>query len=161
MISEDNLNLLLTIVSIIVTLISIVFSIWSFLSARKAEQYKEETLQLRDTFDLERLLGTFQSKSRTFQEMTREKSWYKGIDPNHIISPFKEVLSSFGRIYYLISEKDRETLKKKVHDLDQIVFDYDKAKYTDKKKVNVLIREITDILHNEIHSNTVKVVKSR
>lgn len=71
------------------------------------------------------------------------------------------MLSTFGRIYHLISEIDRESLKKKVHDLDQIVFDYDKAKYTDKKKVNVLIREITDILHNEIHNNTVKVVKSR
>lgn len=157
----DNLNIILTGISILVTLVSIGFSIWAFNSAKKAEQYKEETLQLRDTFDLEGLLSRFQTESKYFFNNTRRKDWYKGIDINSIISPFKEVLSTFGRIYHLISEKDRETLKKKVHDLDQIVFDYDKAKYTDKKKVNVLIREITDILHNEIHSNTVKVVKSR
>lgn len=157
----EKFNLILTIVSILVTIISIGFSIWSFRSAKKSKEYKEQTLQLKDTFDLERLLGIFQAKSRNFQEKTREKNWYKGVDPNHIITPFKDVLSSFGSIYHLIGDADQKKLKQKVHELDQIVFEYDRAVPDDKKKVNVLIREITDILHTEIHKNTVKAVKSR
>ena len=55
MLNIDNVNLILTIASIVVTFISIVCSISSFLSAKKARQYKKETSMLKDTMDLKSL----------------------------------------------------------------------------------------------------------
>ena len=77
MMNIDNLNIILTGISILVTLISIGFSFWSFISAKKSEQYKEETLQLRDTFDLEGLLSRFQTESKYFLNNDKIKGRFK------------------------------------------------------------------------------------
>ena len=158
MISVDNLNIILTAISILVTLVSIGFSIWSFNSAKKAEQYKEETLQLRDTFDLEGLLSRFQTESKYFLNNTRRKDWYKGIDISSIISPFKEVLSTFGRLYHLVN--DANTLRNKIHELNELIENYDKANSLQKRTANKLILEVIEILQQEVHNNARKVVKN-
>lgn len=159
MISIDNLNIILTGISILVTLVSIGLSIWSFNSAKKAEQYKKETLQIRDTFDLEGLLSRFQTESKYFLNNTRRKDWYKGIDINSIISPFKEVLSVFGRLYHLV--KDANTLRDKVYTLNEIVEIYDKANSHQKRTANQLIFEVIEILQQEVHNNACKIVKGK
>ena len=112
-------NMALTIVSIVVTIVSVVCSILASNSAKDAKQYKEETLQLRDTFDLERLLSRFQVESKYFQNNTRKRDWYKGIDINLVISSFSDVLSDFGNVYHLVG--DSKGLKEKVHSLNEII----------------------------------------
>ena len=62
----DKLNLVCTIISIVVTIVSIGFSIWACYSTKKAKRYREETLLLKDVFDLEGLLGRFQIGSNLF-----------------------------------------------------------------------------------------------
>ena len=42
----DTLNIILTSISIVVTIVSIFLSIWASSSAKKAKQYKEEVLNL-------------------------------------------------------------------------------------------------------------------
>lgn len=164
MINIGNLNLVLTIfsivatsISIVATIISIVYSIRASKSAKNAKQYKEETIQLKGTFDMETLLGRFQTESKYFLEKTRKTDWYKGVDINPIISPFKEVLSSFGRLYHLARTADN--LKNKVHELDSLVQTYDQAKTPQKRRANDLILEIIEILQQEIHNNTKEIIK--
>ena len=156
MIHIDRLNIFLTIASIVVTLISIGFSIWAYRSAKKAEQYKSDVLKIKDSLTIEGLLSKFQTESKYFQNNTRDKNWYRGKDINSIISPFKDVLSAFGGSYHLISEP--EILRTKVRQLDSIVNTYDKATSDQKSLVNTLIMEITEILQSESHSNTIMLV---
>ena len=103
MITIDKLNMILTGISIIATGISIIYSCKASKSAKLARQYKEETLHLREVLDLENLSSKFLAESKYFLDKTRSKDWYRGIDVNYIISPFKEVLSSFGKLYHFIS----------------------------------------------------------
>ena len=56
--------------NLISTILSLVFAAISLWQAKRAKQYKEETLQLRDTFDLENLLGRFMTESKYFQDNT-------------------------------------------------------------------------------------------
>ena len=154
----DKLNLVCTIISIVVTIVSMGFSIWACYSAKKAKRYREETLLLKDVFDLEGLLGRFQIESNLFLEKTRHRDWYKGTDANYIISPFKVTLSMFGRLYHLI--ENQETLKGKVHELNIIIQTYDKATKAQKGQVTDLILEILDILQSEAHKNTKKIIKN-
>ena len=55
----DKLNL-------VCTIISIGLSIWASYSAKKAKQYREEALSLKDAFDLEGLLCTTKSTAPAF-----------------------------------------------------------------------------------------------
>ncbi len=154
--SIDKLNMWLTIISIVVTAISVGCTIWSFRSAKKANQYKKEILRLKETMDMEGLLGKFLIESKYFQDRTRSEEWYRGIDANSIISPFVEVLHYFGSIYHLT--KEPEILRQKVHRLDVIVQDYTNAKYKLRKESRELIIDITDMLQSEMHRNTDKVI---
>lgn len=88
--------MILTGISIIATGISIIYSCKASKSAKLARQYKEETLHLREVLDLENLSSKFLAESKYFLDKTRSKDWYRGIDVNYIISPFKEVLSSLA-----------------------------------------------------------------
>ena len=148
--------MIIDIISISVTLISIGFSVWAFRSAKKAQQYKADVLLIKESLNVESLLCKFQTESKYFLNSTRVNDWYKGIDINSIISPFKDVLSCFGALYHQI--KEPEKLKEKVHELDSIVDTYTKATRDQRKQVNSLIMEITEILQSESHSNTIKVI---
>ena len=149
--------MILTGISIIATGISIIYSCKASKSAKLARQYKEETLHLRDVLDLESLLSRFLAESKYFSDKTRNKDWYRGIDVNYIISPFKDVLSSFGKLYHLVEAKD--DLKNKVHILNDLIQTYDRATVSQKTRVNLLILEIGEILQQEIHKNIKLIIK--
>lgn len=55
--------------------------------------------------------------------------------------------------------EDHNQLKSKVHSLNEIVQMYTSAKNPQKKEVTSLIIEITDLLQQELHRNTNKIVK--
>lgn len=154
---------LLDTINLIFTIASLVFTLITAFQAKRAKQYKEEVLHLRDAFDLENLLGKFITESKYFQDNTRDKEWYKGQGTdkiNSIISPFKETLLSFGSSYHLFSHENRGDVKYKVSQLNSIVNNYDRANDRDIQKTNKLILEITNILQDEVHSNKDKIVKN-
>lgn len=150
MIAIDKLNMILTGISIIATGISIIYSCKASKSAKLARQ-------LREVLDLENLSSKFLAESKYFLDKTRSKDWYRGIDVNYIISPFKEVLSSFGKLYHLVNVED--DLKYKVHTLNDMIQTYDRATASQKTTVNSLILEIGEILQQEIHNNTNLIIK--
>ena len=106
---------------------------------------------------MEGLLSGFLTESKYFLDKTRDNNWYKGVDVTSIISPFKQVLFSFGNSYHLIS--NYTTIRNKVHELNEIVQNYDKASSFQRKRANSLIMEIADILQQELHNNKVKIIK--
>ena len=148
----DKVNLGLTVASIIVTIISIVCSVLSWHFAKKAKQYKEETLTFKESIDLLSLLSKFRNESQKFQDNTREIDWYKGQNANLIISPFNQVLLSFGNYYHLM--KDAEEIKSKVHSLQKNIQAYSTFTSSTQKKINRLIIEITELLQKEIQNIT-------
>lgn len=147
----DKLAIVLTCVSIFVTVISIVCSIISSRSAKKANEYKEEILRMSDTLNLEGFTSKFETESNHFLDKTRPRDWYRGVEVNAIISPFKSVIISFGQYYHLITEAD--ALRCKVHELNSIVDHYDMATGEQKRKVVDQILEITEILQDEVRRN--------
>lgn len=106
---------------------------------------------------MEALLGKFMIESKYFQDRTRTEEWFRGIDANSIITPFVEVLHSFGRIYHLT--KNPEVLKLKVHRLNEIVQDYTNAKSKLRKESRELIIDITDMIQSDMHRNTNRIIK--
>lgn len=148
----NNVNFWLTVASIIVTIISIVCSVLSWSFAKKAKQYKEETLTFKESLDLLSLLSKFRNESQKFQDNTREIDWYKGQNANLIISPFNQVLLSFGNYYHLM--KDAEEIKSKVHSLQKNIQAYSTFTSSTQKKINGLVIDITELLQKEIQNIT-------
>ena len=148
----DNVNFWFTVVSIIVTIISIVCSFLSWFFAKEAKQYKEETLTFKESLDLLSLLSKFRNESQKFQDNTREIDWYKGQNANLIISPFNQILLSFGNYYHLM--KDAEEIKSKVHSLQKYIQAYSTFTSSTQKKINRLIIDITELLQKEIQNIT-------
>lgn len=107
--------------------------------------------------DLENLSSKFLAESKYFLDKTRSNDWYRGIDVNYIISPFKEVLSSFGKLYHLVNVED--DLEYKVHTSNDMIQTYDRATAIQKTTVNSLILETGEILQQETHNNTYLIIK--
>lgn len=149
MISTDKLSLIFIIISIVVTLVSIGCSIWAYLSAERAKKYKYETQKLRDAFDLEGLFGRFIVESNIFIDNTRSGDWYRGMDVNVVLLPFREVFDSFDSMSHLIGHK--EIVLSKIHNIRKIINHYDMATFAERKLVNDLISDVIRFLQREIH----------
>ena len=162
MIDINSINISLTIISIVATFISIVLtgiSIWQACRAdryaKQAKKYKEEAFFLVDVLNLDDLCSRFQVESRIFQEKTRSKQWYKGIDINTIISPYTSTIIGFGKIYHLVNNSNE--LKMKVNSLDSIIQRIGGGEFEQVSGVHTLILEITNILQQAIVHNKEKV----
>lgn len=126
--------------------------------AKQAKQYKEKALRLSDILGLQGIFATFVSESKVFEERTRSDQWNKGLADarGSVIKPYRDTLPKIREVYHLM--KDHKELKSKVDSLDDIVDEYEKANPQKKKEVRTLIREITEILHQELISNRKKVI---
>lgn len=154
----DSLNLVLTIISLAVTIISIYCSVLSFKSAKKAKQYKTEVCLLKDTIDLKSLTSNFMVESQHFLKQTRSSDWFRGVDVNAVTSPFVSVLMSFGISYHLMDKG--EDLKVKVHKLTCQVQVYETLDFKSKKRCQDLIFEIAETLQEEVQKSANKIVVS-
>lgn len=151
-----DLNFWLTVVSIIVTIISIRSSIWSFRSAKNAEAYKKDVQKVMQTLGLKSITESYYIESSRFQAQTRKADWFKGIDVNTIISPFSDVLAKLGAVYPILN--DPQGIKTKVNVLYRHIQQYDKATESTRKDYTNLIIEITNIFQSEIHTKTYTVI---
>lgn len=152
----SELSFWLNIVSAILTIVSFGFSGWAYFSAKKAKQYKDETIHIKDSFELEKLTSKFLLESSNFQNKTRKSDWFKGIDTTHIISPFSDVLKSFASVYHLFSEEHK--LRVKVHRLYTIVQQYERTTKQQKYECNNLIFEIGEFLQQQATECTKQIV---
>ena len=152
----DNINFWLTVMYIVVTVISIVCSIVSFISAKRAKHYKEETLNFKETLDLRSLLNLFMIESQNYQNRTRDLNWYKGQDANLVINPFNKVLLSFGEYYHLIENANE--IKEKVHSLQNVIQPYTRFTKVVQKDINNLITGITELLQEETRKRTSEII---
>lgn len=152
----DNINFWLTVISIIVTTISVICTIVSSRSAKKAKQYKEETLKFKDTLDLRSLLNQFMIESQNYQNRTRDLNWYKGQDANLVISPYNKVLLSFGEYYHLMENVNE--IKEKVHSLQNAIQTYTRFTKDIQKEINNLITGITELLQEETRKRTSEII---
>ena len=100
----DDISFWMTIGSAILTVLSFGFSYKASRSAKKAKEYKEETILIKESVDLEKLTCRFSIESTNFQNKTRKHNWNRGIDTALIISPFAEILKSFAPFYHLFKE---------------------------------------------------------
>lgn len=152
----DNINFWLTVVSIVVTIISIICTIVSIRSAKKAKQYKKDTLKFKETLDLRSLLNLFMIESQNYQNRTRNLNWYKGQDANLVISPYNKVLLSFGEYYHLM--ENVKEIKEKVHSLQNVIQQYTRFTKDIQKEINNLITVITELLQEETRKRTTEMI---
>lgn len=144
-----------TIISIVVTCISIGCSIWSFISAKKAKSYKDKAKAAMNLIDIEKLVTQFDYESKKFVNATRNDDWFKGINPNNIISPFSDILSQFNAIYPTLGNPQQLIdLVSNVHKDIQV---YIKANDYEKKSTIGNINKISCELHNYLHKSIEKI----
>lgn len=152
MTNTESINFVLTLVSILVTVISIICSVFSFKAARKAKQYKGEIIKYKELLDLRTLLDKFISESQNFQNRTRKTDWYKGQDSSLVITPFNNVLLSFGEYYHLMT--NGVEMQFKVHSLQEAIQNYSAFTMNTRKTINRLITDIIELLQKDTRSMT-------
>lgn len=148
MINIENINIWLTIFSVICTIVSIVFSIISICNARKAKKYKEQVYDVLNTVDIIEVTKNFENVATTFISNTRAEDWYKGKDPENIMKPLITILVKLPSLYELIEESDK--LKNSVKTLNNYLIEYEKADTKIKRSTNSLILKIQEILQNAV-----------
>ena len=149
MMNIDNIDMWLTIVSIICTLVSIGFSIISIHNANKAKDYKEKAQKVLLLIDIQSVIVEFENESKNFINNTREKQWYKGKDPNMVIKPLDDILMKFGSLYSHID--NNVELKNKVHLLSGNISNFEKADQKKKQDTKMIIYDISELLHNSMY----------
>lgn len=152
----NQINFWLSVVSIVVTIISIICSIIASISAKKARQYKEETLNYIEALDIHDLLEKFRAESQNYQNRTRKVNWYKGKDTNLVISPLNTVLLSFGKYYHLMSNETE--IKSRVHSLQNEIQNYTRFTSDTQITINNLITEITELLQEETRNISTRII---
>lgn len=152
----ENINMWLTIISIIVTIISIVCAIISIIQAKNAKKdaeqaktYKDQIKDVLNTVDLMDVSREFARVSQKFISDTTYSDWYKGNDPSRIVDPMREVLFKLPSIYNLVENTYR--LKKIIENINSSLMGYEDADQKVRKKISDNIFEIQEILQEAVN----------
>lgn len=148
MMKIDNLNMVLTCVSILTTIISTLATLISVYQASRAKKYKEQVKDVLRTVDIIEISRDFEKIATKFISDTRADDWYKGRYSQYTINPLIDILIKLPSIYELVDEM--YSIKNKVHDLNKNLVGYETANKIIKKNTNGLILEIQEILQNTI-----------
>lgn len=146
----------LTIISIICTVVSIIFAIVSICQAKKAWQYKEEVINVKDAMEIKAISETYKDARLKFLQETRADDWYKGKDVNPIISPMESALARIDSVFPLM--KDSVPLKDMVNEVSSVIRQFDKCTKTSKRKAYDTLGEIGQLLQDVLHSQTKKAI---
>lgn len=146
-----------TIISIIVTIISIIFSCISIQNAKKAKQYKDEVINLKDAIEIKGITETFKEARLKFLQETRSDDWFRGKDINMVISPMESTLAKLGAVYPLMhdSQKLKDAVKISTKHLRQ----FDKCTKMEKRYTYDALENIDELLQDLLHKQTTKAVK--
>ena len=154
------MNTSLTIISAFLTLGSFICSIFSFRNAKKAGQYKNEVLNLRDALEIKGITEKFIEAYLKFRQETRSDNWFQGKSRNAInaiISPLESALSSLAAIYPLMD--NAIDLKSNVGEVSSSIVQFDQCHDFERKMTFSRLGEIENSLQEMLHKQTVKTLK--
>ena len=151
------MNMWLTVISSVVTVVSIICTIISILSAKKAGDYKDEVIRLKDAIEFKGLAEKYKDIHLRFLQETRADNWFKGKNVNLVVSPMESILASIPSVYPLMS--DSYSLKTLVKNVSSSIGQFDKRSTDDRKKTFADLVEIENILQDELHKRSAKAVK--
>lgn len=145
----DVVNLIVTIISIICTIISIAYAVKANRAAERSEDIKSKLQSTLNTITLKEFVDAYNYAKQLFLRETRNSDWFKGKDPNMVIAAFDEVLSRYTCLDSHICDK---TLKEKLRTLKGDIQFYDKLSTKTKKEVirlSEIIAEDLGVLLNK------------
>lgn len=149
----EKVNLGATIISVIVTGISIWFSIRASKSAKSAEKIKDDVLEKIHVLDFKEIVDLYRSKMLEFRSKTRDSDWFKGREVSPIIDPFETALTKLNSIYPMIKSCN---LQEKVNELLPLVRCFHTLKRTKITSAIQLMedidRELQKCLHEKVGS---------
>lgn len=127
-------------IDVLCTIISGIGAFLSFLYKGEIHE-KLKSLGVREYYVQFNLLG------RYFVNTTRDKKWYKGIDPDKVINSLSDIVNKFGEVSVFISDEvKREKLKRMMENLHAHIQRYkypDEQTPVEKEETNVLILQVT------------------
>lgn len=114
-------NLIVTLISIVVTIVGIVFSYKAMESAKDAAMNSKKALELADNFEVFAFVRQFDNALKELLLKTQSRSWTKGKSDDevkNISKPLLCILLDFNQIYSKLkfSKLEIETLEKYVED---------------------------------------------
>ena len=146
----EIVNLIVTIVSIICTVVSIKYSVKAIRAAKDAKHIKNQVRATLYTISLKEFVDSYNYAKQIFLKETRSDEWFKGKDPNTIITPFDDVLSNYTSLDTTVCSDD---LKEKIRELKNSIQDYYKISKKRKKELITLIEIIAEELGTTLNKN--------
>lgn len=146
-----------TIISILLTAVSIVFSCISIHNAKKAKQYKDELISLNAAIEIKGISETFKEMRLKFLQETRLDEWFRGKDVNTVISPMESTLAKLDAVYPLMN--DAQKLKDAVKTVTKHLRQFDKCTKSEKRSTYDALENIGEILPDLLHKQTANAVK--
>lgn len=112
-------NFVVTLISIVVTVVGIVFSYYVMISAKDASMNSKKALELVDNFDVFAFVRQFDNAVKDLLLKTQSPSWTKGKSENEITNisaPLLSIILDFNQIYSKLnlSKLEIETLTRDV-----------------------------------------------
>ncbi len=141
----ENINMWLTIVSIIASLVTI----WQACIAKK---YKNQIHNVLNAVNIIEISKKFESSATSFILNTRADDWFRGKKSEKIINPMITILVKLSSLPEL-----SDNLKNKIKALNNNLLEYEKADSDKKRNTNMLILDIQGILQNEVESQLNKL----
>ncbi len=146
-----------TIISSILTAVSIVFSCISMHNAKKAKQYKDEVINLKDAIEIKGVSEIFKEARLKFLQETRMDEWYRGKDVNTVISPMESTLAKLDAVYPLMN--DAQKLKDAVKTATKHLRQFDKCTKSEKRSTYDALENIGELLQDLLHKQTAEALK--
>lgn len=146
----ENVNLIVTVVSIICTVVSIFYSVKAIRAAKDAEHIKHLVRSTFYTISLKEFADSYNYSKQIFLKETRGLEWFKGKDPNIVITPFDDVLSKYTSLDSSVCD---ENLKEKIRELKKAIQDYYKVGQKRKKEIIDLAEIIAKELGTAVNEN--------
>lgn len=146
----EKFNLIVTIVSIIFTIVSIIYSVRSIRAAKDAKDIKNQIRSTLYTISLKEFVDSYNYAKQIFLKETRSEEWFKGKDPNTVITPFDDVLSKYTSLDASVCNED---LKEKIRELKKSIQDYYKVSKKRKKELISLAEIIAEELGATLNEN--------
>lgn len=115
----DIANLVVTLISIVVTIVGIIFSYKAMTSAKDASMNSKKALELADNFDVFAFVRQFDNAVKDILLKTQSPSWTKGKSEDEIANisaPLLSITLDFNQIYSKLnlSDFEKDTLTRDV-----------------------------------------------
>lgn len=135
-------NFVVTLISIIVTVVGIIFSYYAMISAKDASKNSKKALELVDNFDVFAFVRQFDNAVKDLLLKTQSPSWTKGKSENEITNisaPLLSIILDFNQIYSKLnlSKLEIETLT------------------IDVEEVRSALKKLSNVQDNKLYLSTI------